>query len=58
MPNLPSTPLSRRILLRTIGAASWFAAASPFALAADFWNKKEPTDWTPQEIETIKTKSP
>jgi hypothetical protein len=33
--------------------------ASRYAFAAsDFWNKKAPTDWTPQEIEVLKTKSP
>jgi hypothetical protein len=26
--------------------------------ASDFWNKKQAAEWTPQEIETLKTKSP
>jgi len=58
MPIYTPVPLTRRILLRTITGAGWLAAGTRFALAADFWNKKEPSDWTPQEMEAMKTKSP
>jgi len=58
MPIHSQTPLNRRILLRTFAGAGWLAAGSRFALAADFWNKKEPSDWTPPEIDAMKTKSP
>jgi hypothetical protein len=40
-------------------AGAGFVISSRYAFAAsDFWNKKEPADWSPQEIETMKTKSP
>jgi hypothetical protein len=52
-------PLHRRNLLRTAIGSGWVALGSRFALAAsDFWNKKASSEWTPQEIETLKTKSP
>jgi hypothetical protein len=52
-------PLNRRSLFRAATGGGWLALGSRFAFAAsDFWNKKEPTDWTPQEIEALKTKSP
>ncbi len=51
-------PLNRRTIFRTALGSGWLAIGSRFAFAADFWNKKEPGQWTPQEIEAMKTKSP
>jgi hypothetical protein len=52
-------PLNRRNVLRTVAGGGWLALGSRFALAAsDFWNKKPSSEWSPLEIETIKTKSP
>lgn len=51
--------LKRRELLRfaaMTGAALW---AESYALAAsDFWNKEKPADWTDQQKEEIRIKSP
>jgi hypothetical protein len=51
--------LRRRELLRfaaMTGAALW---AQSYALAAsDFWNKEKPADWTDQQKEEIRIKSP
>jgi hypothetical protein len=59
MPSIQTrTPLNRRMLLRTAAGTGWVALSARFAFAADFWNKKESSQWTPQEIETLKTKSP
>jgi hypothetical protein len=53
------TPSNRReVMIRVLAGGGWLAMGARFALAADFWNKKEPADWTPQELETLKTKSP
>jgi hypothetical protein len=46
----------RRIfLLAGAGVASWLPLG---AATADFWNKKEPADWTTEEIDRLLTKSP
>jgi len=37
------------------GLALW---AESYALAADFWNKKKPAEWTDKEKEELRTKSP
>lgn len=38
------------------GLAFW---AEPYAFAAsDFWNKKKPSEWSEQEIQELRTKSP
>ncbi len=50
--------LNRRAMLRTVAGGGWLGFAARFAQAADFWNKKEASEWSPQEIETLKTKSP
>ena len=44
------TPIVRTSLVFLAGAA--------VLLAADFWEKKAPEDWTPEEVETILTDSP
>jgi hypothetical protein len=57
--NPSPNPLNRRNLIKVAAGGGWLALGARFALAAsDFWNKKEPADWSPQEIETLKTKSP
>jgi hypothetical protein len=59
LPTQSRNPLNRRTLLRTAAGGGWLALGSGFVFAAsDFWNKKESSAWTPQEIETLKTKSP
>jgi hypothetical protein len=49
---------SRRGLLKTVAGSGWLALTSRYAAAADFWNKKDSGEWSPQEIDTLKTKSP
>jgi hypothetical protein len=57
--NRLQNPLNRRNLIKAAAGSGWLAFGSRFALASsDFWNKKEPADWTPQELEALKTKSP
>jgi hypothetical protein len=60
MPSRLSLPsLTRRTVFRSALGSGWLALGSRFALAAsDFWNKKEPDQWTAPERETLKTKSP
>jgi hypothetical protein len=49
----------RGFLSRASAGAGWVAACGTRLFAAsDFWNKKEAAEWTPQEIEALKTKSP
>jgi len=49
----------RGFLLRASAGTSGFLVSSGRLFAAsDFWNKKEAAEWTPQEIESMKTKSP
>jgi hypothetical protein len=53
--------MTRRRLIGSAGG--WFSviALSPMSRAfgaADFWNKKEPADWTTEEILMLTTKSP
>jgi len=45
--------------LRASASTGWlaFSGVQLFA-ASDFWNKKEPDEWSEQERETLKTKSP
>ena len=49
----------RNLLLRACagGGGVLFSAIRAFG-ASDFWNKKEASQWTSQEIEALKTKSP
>lgn len=44
----------RGILVLAAGAGT----SRLFAFSSDFWNKKEPADWTHEEIEQLTTKSP
>jgi len=49
----------RGFLFRASAGAGWFTAFGTRLFAAsDFWNKKDAAEWTPQEIESLKTKSP
>jgi hypothetical protein len=49
----------RNLLLRASASTGWlaFSGVELFA-ASDFWNKKDPDEWSDQERETLKTKSP
>src|SRR5580658_4429942 len=50
--------LTRRgllLLASGAGAQSWFRL---YAGESEFWNKKEPSQWSSEEIEKLKTKSP
>jgi len=48
--------VSRRdLLLAAAGLAGWNRL---YASSADFWNKKPPAQWTPEEIDRLTTKSP
>src|SRR5580700_3031658 len=50
--------LSRRGLLMLAsgaGAQSWFRL---YAGESEFWNKKDPSQWSSDEIEKLKTRSP
>ncbi|MGA3073038.1 MAG: hypothetical protein ABSG56_05020 [Bryobacteraceae bacterium] len=50
--------LTRRGLLMLVsgaGAQSWFRL---YAGESEFWNKKDPSQWSSEEIEKMKTKSP
>ena len=54
-----SESTSRRRLLGLVGAAGFSLLTTPLAFAAsDFWNKKPFAEWSEQEIEQLKTKSP
>ncbi len=54
-----SESTSRRRLFGLVGAAGVSLLTTPFAFAAsDFWNKKPFAEWSEQEIEQLKTKSP
>ncbi len=46
---------TRRELL---AAAAGFAASRLYASGSDFWNKKDPSEWSSQEIEQLTSKSP
>ena len=57
--------LTRRQLIGSVaGASCWLSLASlslasrAFGGAADFWNKKEPAAWTPEELLFLTTRSP
>ena len=50
-----SPVLSRRSVLRLAGVAGF----SPlYAFSSDFWNKKDPSEWTGAEIDQLTNKSP
>lgn len=54
---LQNTGLSRRGLLMLAGAAAQ-SRIRLYAGGSDFWNKKEPAEWSSEEIDKLVTKSP
>ncbi|MBI3210507.1 MAG: hypothetical protein HYZ37_16605 [Candidatus Solibacter usitatus] len=55
---LTSSLFSRRMLLRNAFVPFALMPASLPAAGKDFWNKKEPSEWTGAEIHELTTKSP
>jgi len=41
-----------------LGIAAGLAAGRLYGFSSDFWNKKDPSEWSSQEIEQLTTKSP
>ncbi|HEY7339167.1 MAG TPA: hypothetical protein VH639_30040 [Bryobacteraceae bacterium] len=56
--NFNETPLSRRGWLAAIAGTAAMGNATRLLAASDFWNKKDPKDWTNDEIEKLTTNSP
>jgi hypothetical protein len=55
----PASTLNRRRLLAgALGSGVAFACASRLFAAADFWNAKDPSAWTEEEISILTSKSP
>jgi hypothetical protein len=54
--NLPQP--DRRAILRSISGASLVTLVPSLGFAADFWVKKKPSEWSSDEVEHFKTKSP
>src|SRR6202050_1760131 len=50
--------LTRRGMLTFAAGAGITSWGRLYAFSSDFWNKKEPTEWSSQEIEQLTTKSP
>jgi len=48
----------RDALLLTVGWAAAGPRVSAWAASPEFWDQKQPADWTPDEVERILTKSP
>jgi hypothetical protein len=53
-------PMTRRnILMIAAGAAGCLAEWSPLeAFGSDFWNQRDPSEWTSEEVNQLTTKSP
>jgi hypothetical protein len=50
---------SRRVAFRfAFGAACGFIARSAAFAASDFWNRKQPSEWTEEEVHRLMNKSP
>jgi hypothetical protein len=66
VPEIPSfavrAPVTRRNILMIAagaGVAGCLAEWSPLqAFASDFWNKKDPSEWTSEEVSQLTSKSP
>ena len=56
MPN--SLTITRRSALWALGLAGGVAANPSWAFAGEFWDQKQPGDWTKEEIDRLMTKSP
>jgi hypothetical protein len=58
----PREPITRRgVLMIAAGAsaAGYLAEWSPLqAFASDFWNKRDPSEWTSEEVSQLTSKSP
>ena len=50
--------LTRRGLLMLAGGAGVQSRLRLYAGSSDFWNKKEPAEWSADEIDKLVTKSP
>src|SRR5438067_7561840 len=50
--------LGRRDVFRLAATTGLLACLETYAFGADFWVKKKPSEWTDQEKEEIRTKSP
>jgi hypothetical protein len=50
--------LSRRAIFRLAGAASVASFGRLYASESQFWNKKDPADWTGAEVDELTNKSP
>ena len=49
----------RKLLFRASAGSGWLALSGvPLFAASDFWNKKDAAEWSDQEKDTLKTKSP
>jgi hypothetical protein len=55
---LQNSGLTRRGLLILAGGAGSLTSLRLYAAGADFWNKKEPAEWSSDEIDRLVTKSP
>jgi hypothetical protein len=53
-----STGISRRGLFAAIAGAAAAGSAPRLFAASDFWNKKDPQDWTRDEIDRLTSNSP
>ena len=58
MPKHVSLRFTRRDLWMAAGAAGTQAWFRLYAGDAEFWNKKDPSEWTVAEMDKLKTKSP
>src|ERR1035438_3326279 len=55
---LQNPGLTRRGLLMLAGGAGVQSRLRLYAASSDFWNKKEPAEWSSEEIDRLVTKSP
>src|ERR1035438_5781185 len=55
---LQNPGLTRRGLLMLAGGAGVQSRLRLYAASSDFWNKKEPAEWSSEEIDKLVTKSP
>src|ERR1035438_7884902 len=55
---LQNPGLTRRGLLMLAGGAGVQTRLRLYAASSDFWNKKEPAEWSSEEIDRLVTKSP
>src|SRR5438477_7578079 len=49
---------TRRAAFGVAGAGLIVCFGAPVAVAADFWNRKQPSAWSNEEIERLTTRSP